>query len=321
MENLLDILLFGGGYNTRLVMVGAALLGAAGGMVGSFALLRKRALISDAISHATLPGVAIGFLVAFWLTGSGRNLPIIIAGAALSGALGVLAVQWIKDNTRLAEDSAIGTVLSGFFAVGIVLLSWLQGLEMGGRAGLQGFLLGAVATMTVAEAELIAGLALAIVVVSLLLFKEFKLVCFDPDYAASIGRPVRFLDLAMMGLLLILVSIGLKAVGLILVIAIVIIPPAAARFWTERLSVMVTIAIGMGAVSAYIGAGLSAAADDLPTGAVIVLVQGAMFAVSLLVAPNRGAIAAVLRTRSDRRAYAAGTLAEPDMPDRGRYPE
>ena len=232
MENLLDILLFGGGYNTRLVMVGAALLGAAGGMVGSFALLRKRALISDAISHATLPGVAIGFLVAFWLTGSGRNLPIIIAGAALSGALGVLAVQWIKDNTRLAEDSAIGTVLSGFFAVGIVLLSWLQGLEMGGRAGLQGFLLGAVATMTVAEAELIAGLALAIVVVSLLLFKEFKLVCFDPDYAASIGRPVRFLDLAMMGLLLILVSIGLKAVGLILVIAIVIIPPAAARFWT-----------------------------------------------------------------------------------------
>lgn len=306
--DLIDILLFGGGFNTRLVMVGAALLGAAGGMVGSFALLRKRALISDAISHATLPGVALGFLVALWLTGSGRNLPIIIAGAAISGALGVLAVQWIKDHTRLPEDTAIGTVLSGFFAIGIVLLSWLQGLDVGGRAGLQGFLLGAVATMTEAEAMLIAGIALAVVLISLVMFKEFSLVCFDADYAGSIGRPVRALDLGMMALLLILVSIGLKAVGLILIIAVVIVPPAAARFWTERLGSMVAIAMGIGAGAAYVGAGLSAIADDLPTGAVIVLVQGAMFAFSLLFAPSRGAIASVLRTRADRRDHAAGRL-------------
>jgi len=311
---LIDALLLGGGHNTRLVMLGAAVLGAAGGVVGCFALLRKRALISDAISHATLPGVVIGFLVALWLTGSGRNLAVIVAGAAASGALGVLSVQWIKANTRLAEDTAIGTVLSGFFAVGIVLLSWLQGLDVGGRAGLQGFLLGSVATMTVDEAILIAAVSTAVVLVSAALFKEFKLVCFDADYAAAIGRPVALLDLAMMALLLVLVSIGLKAVGLILVIAIVIIPPVAARFWTDRLALMLAIAALIGAGTAYLGAGLSAVARDLPTGAVIVLLQGAVFAVSLLIAPRRGVIATLLRVRQDRLDHASGRFA-------ARFPE
>ena len=121
----------------RYCDAGCCDLGAAGSVVGCFSLLRKRALISDAISHATLPGVVIGFLVALALTGGGRHLGLIILGAVVSGGLGVLAVQWIKDNARLAEDTAIGTVLSVFFAVGIVLLSWVQGLDVGGRAGLQ----------------------------------------------------------------------------------------------------------------------------------------------------------------------------------------
>jgi len=311
---LIDVLLLRGGYNTALVMIGAALLGAAGGVIGSFTLLRKRALISDAISHATLPGVVIGFLVALWLTGSGRSLPILILGAAGSGALGVLAVQWIRDNTRLPEDTAIGTVLSVFFGLGIVLLSWLQGLEVGGRAGLQGFLLGSVATMLRDEAVTIAVAALLITAACLAAFKEFALVCFDPDYAASTGRDPARIDLAMMALLLALVAIGLKTVGLILIIAVVIVPPAAARFWTDRLGRMVAIAAGIGAVTAYVGAALSALTPDLPTGAVIVLVQGLAFAVSLLFAPRRGVLAAAVAAYHERRQWARGGPPPPALP-------
>ena len=306
MDAFVSLLLLQGGYNSALVMIGAALLGAGGGVIGSFSLMRRRALISDAISHATLPGVALGFLVALALTGSGRSLPILILGALTTGALGVLAVQWIKTYTRLAEDTAIGTILSVFFAVGIVLLSYLQGLDVGGRAGLQGFLLGSVATMNREESMLIAGAASLVVLVCIAFYKEFALVCFDPDFAASTGHSVARVDLLIMSLLLVLVAIGLKTVGLILIIALLIIPPATARFWTNSLSWMVGLSGVIGLVSCYVGAALSALAPDLPTGAVIVLVQGALFGISLLFAPRRGVIASIINLAADRRAWSQG---------------
>jgi manganese/zinc/iron transport system permease protein len=301
---LLDILLFQGGYNTTLVCIGAALLGAGGGPVGVLALLRRRALVSDAVSHATLPGICLGFVVGTLFVGEGKWLPILMAGAALSAALGVLAVEWIKHRTRLAEDTAIGTVLSTFYGLGLVLLSWIQNLPTGGQAGLETFLLGAVAGMLWNEAVLIGCAAAAVALITFLMQKEFGLVCFDPVYAAARGYPVRLLDLAMTALLVAIVVIGLQTVGLILIIAIVILPPAAARCWTDRFGRMLLVSAGIGALGCYLGAAISASAPRLPTGGIIVLVLAALFAASLLFAPNRGLVAAAARQVRFRKEVA-----------------
>ncbi len=294
-DELIAILTFRAGYNTAVVIAGVIALGAGGGVVGVLSFLRKRALISDAISHATLPGIALGFIVAVALGGTGRELPVLMTGAAATGALGILAVQWIRDRTRLPEDAAIGTVLSVFFGLGIVLLSHIQTMETGGQAGLNSFLLGSTAALTAGEAQLIAGASLVAIALSALLLKEFGAVAFDEGFSQALGWSVARLDLAMLALLLAIVAIGLKTVGLILIIAIVIIPPAAARFWTDRLGRMAALSGLIGALSGWIGGTASALFPDLPAGAVIVLTAAAFFAASLLFAPRRGVIAVASR--------------------------
>lgn len=294
-EEIIPILIFQAGYNTSVVLAGVIALGVGGGVIGVFSFLRKRALISDAISHATLPGIALAFLIGIALGGTGRNLALLMAGALVTGALGVLAVQWIRDHTRLPEDTAIGTVLSVFFGLGIVLLSHIQTLKSAGQAGLNSFLLGSTAALTANEALLIGGASVAAIAAALLLMKEFGAVAFDEGFAAARGWRVARLDLAMLGLLLAIVAIGLKTVGLVLIIALVIIPPAAARFWTERLGRMVVLSGTFGGLSGWLGGSVSALFPDMPAGAVIVLAAAAIFTVSLLFAPSRGVLAWSIR--------------------------
>ena len=291
LEEALKVLTFQAGYNTSVVLAGVIALGTGGGVIGVFPFLRKRAMISDAISHATLPGIALAFMAGVALGGTGRNLALLMAGAALTGAIGILAVQWIRDRTRLAEDAAIGTVLSVFFGLGIVLLSHIQTMETGGQAGLNNFLLGSTAALTAGEAELIAVASGIAIAVALLFLKEFGAVAFDEGFAAAQGWRVARVDLLMLTLLLAIVAIGLKTVGLILIIALVIIPPAAARFWTDRLGCMVVLSGAFGGLSGWIGGSVSALVPDMPAGAVIVLAAAAIFAASLLFAPPRGVIA------------------------------
>jgi len=312
--DLYAVLTFQGGYNTSIVLTGVMALGIGGGVIGVFTFLRKRALISDAISHATLPGIAIAFLIGIALGGTGRNLALLMAGAATTGVLGVLCVQWIRDHTRLPEDTAIGTVLSVFFGLGIVLLSHIQTLETAGQAGLNSFLLGSTAALTAGEAQLIGGASLLAILIALALLKEFGAVAFDEDFAAAQGWRVARLDLVMIGLLLAIVAIGLKTVGLVLIIALVIIPPAAARFWTERLGRLVALSGAFGGLAGRIGGSLSALLPDMPAGAVIVLTAAVIFAFSLLFAPRRGVIGwAVRRLRMRLRAASIrGLLAMAD---------
>lgn len=289
------------GYNATLVTIGAALLGISAGATGTFLFLRKRALLSDAISHATLPGVGLAFIVMVALGGDGRSLPGLMLGAAVSAGLGLLAVHWIVTRTRLSEDAAIGAILSVFFGAGIVLLTVIQTLEAGRQAGLEGFLLGATAGMLFADAVTIAAggaLTLALVV---LLRRPMTLAAFDPGFARSMGMDLRLVDLATMGLALAVTIVGLKVVGLVLIVALLIIPPAAARFWTDRAERVAIVAGALGGVAGYVGAALSASAPALPTGPLIVLTASALFFLSLLVAPRRGVLAAVARQMRYRR--------------------
>lgn len=291
----MESLLLQAGYNAALVAIGAALLGAAAGATGTFLFLRKRALLSDAVAHATLPGIGIAFMVMVAFGGDGRSLVGLMLGSALSAGLGLLAVEWMIRRTRLAEDAAIGAVLSVFFGFGIVLLTIIQTMSQGKQAGLQGFLLGSSAGMLLSDAMVIAAASLVAGAGVFILRRPMALVAFDPDFAAAAGFDVRRIDLAMMGLVMGVTVIGLKLVGLVLIVALLIMPPVTARFWTDRSERLVVIAAGLGALAGYVGSAISASAPSLPTGPIIVLVCFGLFLVSLLFAPRRGALTGLWR--------------------------
>ncbi len=317
-------------YNTRVVLFGVTLLGAASGLIGSFMLLRKRALLGDALSHAMLPGLGAAFLLMTALGGDGKWLPGLLAGATIAGAIGILTVLAIVHSSRIREDAALGIVLSVFFGAGVALTSVAQSSQSGSAAGLEAFIYGKTASMLLSDAVGIAVAAAAVLLASLALLKEFRLLCFDPAYAATQGWPVLALDTLMMAVVVLVTVIGLQAVGLILMIALLVIPAAAARFWTQRLSRMLIAAALIGAASAGVGAALSALLPRLPAGAVIVLVAGAAFGVSVLCGPIGGLLpramqAARLESRIHRQhllraMYEIGEIAATDSEAAQRVP-
>ncbi len=275
-------------YNTRVVFAGVTALGAASGLVGTFLLLRKRSLLSDTVSHCTLPGIALAFLLAEAAGLSGRSLPLLLLGAAIAGVLGMGMVVAIRSRSRVKDDAALAIVLSVFFGLGIALMVIVQQLPTGNAAGLSHFIYGKAAAMTAGDAQLIMFASLGVAAVCAGLFKEFKLLCFDATFARTQGWPTLGLDLALMGLVVAVTVIGLQAVGLLLVVAMLIIPAAAARFWSHRLGVTVFLATVVGAASGLVGVVLSALFPKLPAGAVIVLAAVFCFAVSFVVGTERG---------------------------------
>jgi manganese/zinc/iron transport system permease protein len=274
--------------NTAIVLRGTGVLGLACGVIGAFLLLRKRSLVADALSHAALPGVCVGFMLAVGLGMQAKSLAVLIPAAGVFGLLGVMCVHLLAKVPRVKEDAAIGAVLSVFFALGVVLLGVIQNMQVPNKAGLNHFIFGQAAAMSSFDSTLIGALAVAVIGAALLMFKELKLLCFDRSYAGSLGWPVVVLDGILLAMVTTLTVIGLHAVGAILMVALLIIPPAAARFWTDRLGAMMAISAAIGAVSCHIGTSLSAVADDLPTGPAIVIACGSMFMFSMVAAPKRG---------------------------------
>lgn len=283
------------GFNTNAVLMGTTLLGIAAGVIGAFALLRKRSLTADALSHATLPGIAGAFLIATALGYSGRSMPVLMLGAAITGIIGVASIHALLRSTRLKEDAAIGIVLSVFFGIGVVLLSYVQRSDAGSGAGLNNYIYGQTAAMTRHDAMTMGIIGAIATAIALLLLKEFMLVCFNEGFARCIGLPVWLIDSIMLALIVMITVTGLQAVGLILIVAMLIIPPAAARFWTNRLWRLVLLSALIGALSGYSGAAISALLPGKPAGSVIVLVAGVFFAVSMLCAPKRGVLADLAR--------------------------
>jgi manganese/zinc/iron transport system permease protein len=307
LSDILEVLLLQN-YNTRLVVLSTTLLGIAAGLVGSFLLLRKRSLMGDALSHATLPGIAIAFAVMVSLGGEGKSLPALLLGATISGVAGIATMLLIRNTTKLRDDVAMGFVLSVFFGVGVASLRMVQTLPGASAAGLESFIYGKTAGMVQSDFLLIALVAAVASLVSILFLKEFLILCFDDGYAAAQGWPTLFLDVLLLGLVTAVTVIGLQSVGLILVIAFLITPPTAARFWTQRLLPMLLISALIGGASGWLGAVISALTPQLPAGAVIVLVAAALFLISMLFAPTRGVLPrilsqAALRRKEDRQHF------------------
>ena len=281
-------------FNTRVVVLGVACLGLACGTIGTFLLLRKRSLTADALSHATLPGIAIAFIIMAKLGGDGKQLAGLLLGAFIFGGLGVGAILVIRHTTRLKDDAALGIVLSVFFGVGLSLLNLIQQMPLGHAAGLNRFIFGKAASMLPVDAWTILIAALVISLSCLVLFKELTLLCFDQGYARSQGWSVITLDMVLMVLVVGVTVIALQSVGLVLAVAMLIIPSAAARFWTEHLARMVIISAVIGMVGGYLGATISALVPRMPTGPVIVLVCSGAFIVSVACGPKRGIVARVV---------------------------
>lgn len=310
LNEIVQTLTLRAGFNTNAVILGTTLLGLAAGVIGAFSLLRKRSLTADALSHATLPGIAGAFLIATALGYSGRSMPVLMLGAAITGIIGVASIHALLRSTRLKEDAAIGIVLSVFFGVGVVLLSYVQRSKVGSGAGLNHYIYGQTAAMTQHDAYTMGIIGAIATMIALLLLKEFMLVCFNEGFARAIGLPVWLIDSIMLALIVVITVTGLQAVGLILIVAMLIIPPAAARFWTNRLWRLVLISAFIGGLSGYSGAAISALLPNKPAGAVIVLVAGSIFAVSMLLAPKRGVLADLIRRARLRVLIARDHLLE-----------
>lgn len=278
-------------YNTRVVLLGTLLLGATAGLVGTFLVLRKRALVGDVVGHATLPGIAVAFLTAeaLW-PGTGKETATLLLGAASTGLLGAAAVAWLARVRRVGADAAQAVVLGLFFGLGAALFRAVQQVPAGDAAGLNGYLYGKAASLVASDVWLFAVAAAVVLGIVVWLHKELVVVCFDPEFAAATGLPVKTLDLVLTGLAVAVTVLGLQSVGLVLVVATLTIPPAAARFWTDRAGVMSALAAGFGGLAAVAGVIVSALVPKIAAGATIVLAGAVVFVVSLLFGPKGGLV-------------------------------
>ena len=270
-------------YTTQMVLLGTPLLGLASGIAGTFAVLRKESLIGDGLSHAALPGVVIAFL----LTGI-KDIEVLIAGAALSSIAAAWLITITVENSKIKFDGALATILSAFFGLGMVLLTYLQSLNNAGQAGLSKFIFGQAATILARDVYITSAAALIIIVLTALFWKELKLISFDVEYAKTLQIPVTFTLILYRALLIMTIIIGIQSVGAILISSLLIAPAVGARQWTNKLGTMCILAGLFGMISAIGGTIWSTSVQKLPTGPAIIVILSVIVLLSLIFAPNRG---------------------------------
>lgn len=290
-------------YTLRTVALGAATLGIISGALGTYAVLRKQSLLGDAISHAALPGIALAFLI----TGS-KSTVVLLIGAALAGWFATLKMLAIIKTSRIKEDSALGLVLSVFFGLGLVLLTYIQKLPNSTQAGLEKFLFGQAATLLESDVLTMAVVGVIVMGLTLLFWKEFKILTFDEEFGGSVGLPMRLLDVLLTSLLVIGIVVGLQTVGVVLMSAMIVAPAAAARQWTNRLGLMMALSALFGAIAGVGGAIISSLVPKLPTGPTIVLMISAIVLISLFVAPARGLLWRWLYQLKQRREFRSDAI-------------
>lgn len=292
---------FFGNHTYRMVFFGTAVIGLVAGALGTFAYLRKQSLISDVVAHAALPGSLLAFLAAvIVLQVDGRNMLGLIAGAVLVGTIAALGANAIARTSKIAIDTAMAVVLTLTFGAGMLLLRIISDGSFPGKGGIQDYLFGNASVMTVSDLVTSAAVGGGALLLMLLFWKEFALRSFDAEHAAVLGFRARTIDALMFVTIVIATVIGVKSVGLVLMVAFVITPPAVARQWTTTLRGMVTLSAAVGAIGSAAGAYASIALGGVPTGPLIVLTLFGMLVVSMLLAPRRSVVARAIRRRRAR---------------------
>lgn len=282
--------------NTQWVLMSTLILGMAAGVMGCLAYWKRQSLMSDALSHAALPGVVI----AFSLSGT-KNLLIMIAGAAISALLGALMIQWIRTSSRIKEDTAMGMILSVFFGFGIMMLTMVSRSPGGNQSGLDSFIFGQAASMVRQDVYTMIGLAVLIIFVVMIAFKEWKLFLFDPDFARGLGLSGRWMNGVYLAMLVLVIVIGIQAVGVILMAALLIIPAVSARYWTHSFKWMVVLSAIFGGGAGMSGTLISTLGKGWPTGPFIVVSSSVLFVISLVFGAEKGLLIQALQLRAQRR--------------------
>lgn len=285
-------------YTFQTVALGSALLGLISGVLGSFAVLKKQSLLGDGVSHSALPGVVMAFV----LLGS-KKTEVLLLGALVSGLLATLFIVGVVRHTRVKFDSALALVMSVFFGLGLVLLTYVQKIPNSNQAGLKRFIFGQASTLLQRDIHLMVICGIILLALVVLFWKEFKLFTFDADFAQSLGFSPKKLNLLLSFMIVLAIIIGLQTVGVILMSAMLITPAVAARQWTNKLWVMVTLSALFGAVSGIMGTAASSLMPKLPTGPAIVVCVSAIVLVSVLFAPGRGILYRIYQRRKNRLLY------------------
>ncbi|GLC80587.1 metal ABC transporter permease [Lacrimispora brassicae] len=285
-------------YTFQTVALGSALLGLISGVLGSFAVLRRQSLLGDGVSHSALPGVVMAFV----LLGS-KNTEVLLLGALISGLLATLFIVSIVRHTRVKFDSALALVMSVFFGLGLVLLTYVQKIPNSNQAGLKRFIFGQASTLLKRDIILMEVCGLILLVLVLLFWKEFKLLTFDSDFAQSLGFSPKKLNLLLSFMIVLAIIMGLQTVGVILMSAMLITPAVAARQWTNKLWVMVTLSALFGALSGVAGTAASSLIPKLPTGPAIVVCVSIIVIISILFAPGRGILHRIYQRRKNKILY------------------
>lgn len=282
--------------NAQWVLLSTLILGMAAGIIGCFAYWKRQSLMSDALSHAALPGVVVGFAIL-----GDKNLPVMIAGAAASALLGALLIQWIRSSSRIKEDTAMGIVLSVFFGLGIMLLTLVNRTAGGSQSGLDSFIFGQAASMIREDVYIMLGVALLVLLAAAVAFKEWKLFLFDPQFARGLGLSGRWMNGVYLAVLVLVIVIGIQAVGVILMAALLIIPAVSARYWTNRFSTMVVLSAMIGGGAGVAGTVISTWGDGLPTGPFIVIAAASVFVFSLAFGTSKGLLVLYLQQRAHKK--------------------
>lgn len=273
-----------------MAVLGTMVIGVAAGALSPVVYFRKQALISDVISHASLPGITFAFLIAAYLNLPTRNPLFLATGALLTALLAVGLSHWLFHHTPLSVDTGMAISLSVSFALGMLGLFIITKQPLPGKGGIQDYLLGNASSVTIADLRISVVLSLVILSGLIWYFPTLKCWLFDPTFAATSGVHTRLLHVVAMTAFALVVVNGIKVVGVILMVSFVIAPCVAARQWSNQLGVVTVLAALIGAASCLIGVYLAVVVGSIPTGPLIAVVQAFFALISLVFAPKRGLV-------------------------------
>lgn len=278
----------------RRIVYGTVLIGACSGAMGAFLYLRKQSLMSDVIGHSATPGVMGSFLVIGFspFLVDARAMPVITVGALITGLLSVVLANRVADTTRIGIDATMAVMLSLFLGGGLLLLQIIQRSRIPGKGGIEELMFGNAATLTNLDVTTIAVVCIVVIVLLAVFWRPFTFMTFDNEMAYIAGLPRRWLNPFFFALIVLAMVIGVKAVGLILMIAFAVFPPAAARQFSKTVGSMVILSGVFGAIAAVLGTYFSVAAGKVPTGPAIVLVLSVIVAISMVFTPKRSGVRA-----------------------------
>ncbi len=278
------------------VLIGVSLIGSLSGVVGTYAFLRRKSLVSDAVSHSVLPGICVGFLY------SGTKDPSwLIAGSLLTGLISVWFIDYLVRTTKLSEDTAIAFSATFFFALGSVLLSVVISGDNPEKNGLKDYLFGKAATLSFRDIRFFIYGGLSIGLLILAFFRQFKILAFNPDFAGTVGINRRATEFLLSVLTVLTVSLGIQAVGVVLMSALIIGPAATARYWTDNFGKMLLLAGATGWLASSLGVFVSGLQENMPTGPWVVSFLFLFVMISLVAAPKKGWISLWKKRRENRR--------------------